>query len=35
MALASTQPDVEIVCVDAMQVYRRMDIGTAKPTKQD
>lgn len=35
MALASTQPAVEIVCVDAMQVYRRMDIGTAKPTKQD
>src|SRR5690606_34954593 len=23
---------VEIVSVDAMQVYRRMDIGTAKPT---
>jgi len=25
----------EIVCMDSMQVYRRMDIGTAKPTKQD
>jgi tRNA dimethylallyltransferase len=25
----------EIVSVDSMQVYRRMDIGTAKPTKED
>ncbi|MEZ5247815.1 MAG: tRNA (adenosine(37)-N6)-dimethylallyltransferase MiaA [Ilumatobacteraceae bacterium] len=25
----------EIVAVDAMQVYRRMDIGTAKPTADD
>src|SRR5262245_56853361 len=24
----------EIVCVDSMQVYRRMDIGTAKPDRQ-
>ena len=32
MALAKTHPDAEIVAVDAMQVYRRMDIGTAKPT---
>ena len=24
--------DVELVSVDSMQVYRRMDIGTAKPT---
>lgn len=23
----------EILCMDSMQVYRRMDIGTAKPTK--
>lgn len=32
LALAACRPDVEIVAVDAMQVYRRMDIGTAKPT---
>lgn len=31
---ASAVP-VEIVAVDAMQVYRRMDIGTAKPTAAD
>jgi tRNA dimethylallyltransferase len=24
--------DVEIVSLDSMQVYRRLDIGTAKPT---
>lgn len=30
--LARRQPDVEIVSVDSMQVYRGMDIGTAKPT---
>lgn len=28
-------PPIEIVAVDAMQVYRRMDIGTAKPTAAD
>ena len=27
--------DVEIVCVDAMTVYRGMDIGTAKPTRAE
>ena len=27
--------DVEILCVDAMTVYKGMDIGTAKPTKQE
>ena len=32
MRVAEAQGDVEIVAVDAMQVYRRMDIGTAKPT---
>ena len=32
MALARRIPHVEIVAVDAMQVYRSMDIGTAKPT---
>ncbi|MCU1387502.1 MAG: miaA, partial [Ilumatobacteraceae bacterium] len=35
MALASARGDVEIVAVDAMQVYRGMDIGTAKPTAAD
>ena len=36
MALARTRPgDIEIVAVDAMQVYRGMDIGTAKPSAQD
>ena len=32
LALARRDPDVEIVSVDSMQVYRGMDIGTAKPT---
>jgi len=32
MMVADARDDVEIVVVDAMQVYRRMDIGTAKPT---
>ena len=31
-ALACERPDVEIVSIDSMQVYRGMDIGTAKPT---
>lgn len=35
MAHASATPGVEIVAVDSMQVYRRMDIGTAKPTTSD
>lgn len=36
MALAMRRPaPVEIVAVDAMQVYRGMDIGTAKPTAAD
>ena len=25
----------EIVCMDSMQIYRRMDIGTAKPTMEE
>ena len=25
----------EVVSCDSMQVYRRMDIGTAKPTKEE
>jgi tRNA dimethylallyltransferase len=35
MAFASTTPGAEIVAVDAMQVYRGMDIGTAKPAAAD
>lgn len=35
MALADRHSDIELVVVDAMQVYRRMDIGTAKPTTAD
>jgi tRNA dimethylallyltransferase len=35
MHVASTLGDVDIVAIDAMQVYRRMDIGTAKPTAAD
>lgn len=35
LALAARRPDVEIVTVDAMQVYRGMDIGTAKPTADE
>lgn len=27
--------DCEIVCMDSMQIYRRMDIGTAKPTADE
>ena len=25
----------EIVCMDSMQIYRGMDIGTAKPTREE
>lgn len=32
MALARSRGDVELVSVDSMQVYRGMDIGTAKAT---
>ncbi len=32
MELARRRSDVELVAVDSMQVYRGMDIGTAKPT---
>lgn len=27
--------DGEIICMDSMQIYRRMDIGTAKPTTEE
>jgi tRNA dimethylallyltransferase len=32
MALARQHPGLELVSVDSMQVYRGMDIGTAKPS---
>ena len=32
LALACSRDDIEIVTVDSMQVYRGMDIGTAKPS---
>ena len=35
MAFAGRHRDVELIAVDAMQVYRRMDIGTAKPSPAD
>ena len=34
-AVPPMAPRMEIVAVDAMQVYRHMDIGTAKPTTDD
>ena len=35
LAAARELGDVEIVTVDSMQVYRGMDIGTAKPTPEE
>ena len=35
MTLSERYPDVELVSVDSMQVYRGMDIGTAKPTADE
>ncbi len=35
MAYALAHPGAEIVAIDAMQVYRGMDIGTAKPSPAD
>jgi tRNA dimethylallyltransferase len=35
MALARAAGDLELVSVDSMQVYRGMDIGTAKPSAED
>lgn len=32
MAVAERLRDVDLISIDSMQVYRRMDIGTAKPT---
>ena len=34
LRLARTH-DCEIVCMDSMQIYRGMDIGTAKPTADE
>ena len=35
MQVALVLGDVDIIAVDAMQVYKGMDIGTAKPTLDD
>jgi tRNA dimethylallyltransferase len=35
LAVASAFADVEIVSLDSMQVYRGMDIGTAKPSRSE
>jgi tRNA dimethylallyltransferase len=35
MAVAEQLGDVELVSIDSMQVYRGMDIGTAKPTPSE
>ena len=35
MAAAELLGDVELVSIDSMQVYRGMDIGTAKPTAEE
>jgi tRNA dimethylallyltransferase len=35
MAVAVVEGDVELISVDSMQVYRGMDIGTAKPTRAE
>ncbi len=34
LRLAQEYP-IEIICMDSMQVYRGMDIGTAKPTREE
>jgi tRNA dimethylallyltransferase len=35
LELAQAHPGLEIVNADSMQVYRGMDIGTAKPTREE
>jgi tRNA dimethylallyltransferase len=35
LAIARAAGDVEIVSLDSMQVYRSLDIGTAKPTRAE
>src|SRR3982074_2127857 len=32
LAVGRAHPDIELVSIDSMQVYRGMDIGTAKPS---
>ena len=32
MQVAAAEPRVELISADSMQVYRGMDVGTAKPT---
>ena len=34
-AAALARPDIELISIDAMQVYRGLDIGTAKPTQAE
>ncbi len=35
MAVAQSLADVELVSIDSMQVYKGMDVGTAKPSRAD
>ena len=35
MAVAAQRNDIDIVSVDSMQVYRHMNVGTAKPTIEE
>jgi tRNA dimethylallyltransferase len=35
LSAAGDGPPIEVLCVDSMQVYRGMDIGTAKPSARD
>lgn len=35
LALARADPAVELISIDSMQVYRGMDVGTAKPTPDE
>ena len=35
LALAARWPDVEVVSADSRQIYRRLDIGTAKATRAE
>jgi tRNA dimethylallyltransferase len=35
LAVARAHPDIELVSLDSMQVYRGMDIGTAKPSSDE
>jgi tRNA dimethylallyltransferase len=35
MAVARALGDVDLVSIDSMQVYRGMDIGTAKPSPEE